>query len=78
MGPGAVLAGRFTAVSGLTMEIDLFEGKFRGLAYLEIEFSSEEEANNYTDPPWVIREVTHVPGFKNAALAKKGWPEGVR
>ena len=63
--------------SGLTMEIDLFEGELRGLAYLEIEFSSEEEANSYADPPWVLREVTHVPGFKNAALAKHGMPAGV-
>ena len=63
--------------SGLTMEIDLFEGEFRGLAYLGIEFSSEQEANSYADPPWALREVTHIPGFKNAALARNGMPAGV-
>ncbi|MBO6014592.1 MAG: adenylate cyclase [Oscillospiraceae bacterium] len=63
---------------GLMLEIDLFEGKLSGLAYLEIEFSSETEANKYTDPPWVLREVTHVPDFKNAALAKNGMPGEIR
>ncbi len=64
--------------SGHLLEIDLFEGELSGLAYLEIEFSGENEAKNYTDPPWVLREVTHVPAFKNAALAQNGMPEEVR
>ena len=60
--------------SGLTLEIDLFEGEFRGLAYLEIEFPNEEEARNFPDPPWVEREVTREKEYKNAALAQCGLP----
>ena len=64
--------------TGHTGEVDIFEDAFRGLAYLEIEFSSVEEANRYSAPAWVEREVTRMPDYKNAALAKHGLPADFR
>jgi CYTH domain-containing protein len=59
---------------GLIYEIDVFEGEFSGLAYLEIEFQDSATAASYPDPEWVERDVTYFPEFKNSALAKYGMP----
>ena len=63
------------ADNGLKYEIDVFEGKLTGLAYLEIEFSDESAASAFPDPDWVECDVTYRPEFKNAALAYLGMPE---
>ena len=60
---------------GLNYEIDVFDGDFKNLAYLEIEFPSVEEAVNFKSPSWVIKDVTDDFKFKNAGLAKYGMPE---
>lgn len=60
---------------GLNYEIDVFDGEFKDLAYLEIEFPSVEEAVNFKSPSWVIKDVTDDFKFKNAGLAKYGMPE---
>lgn len=60
---------------GLNYEIDVFDGEFKNLAYLEIEFPSVEEAVNFKSPSWVIKDVTDDFKFKNAGLAKYGMPE---
>lgn len=54
----------------LLFEIDLFHKEYEGLAYMEIEFESTEQANNYVAPSWVKRELTYDHNFTNAALAK--------
>ena len=54
----------------LLFEIDLFHKEYEGLAYMEIEFDSTEQANNYVAPSWVKRELTYDHNFTNAALAK--------
>ena len=36
----------------LTIEFDVFEGKFDGLLLAEVEFASEEEALAYIPPEW--------------------------
>ena len=51
------------------MEIDLFHGKYEGIAYMEIEFESVEEAKKYVAPDWVKRELTGDHNFTNATLA---------
>ncbi len=67
---------RYTvAKDGLNYEIDIFDGEFKNLAYLEIEFPSVEEAVNFKSPSWVIKDVTDDFRFKNAGLAKYGMPE---
>ncbi len=58
-----------------TLEFDIFEGSLEGLAYMEIEFSSEDEALSYPNPPWAIKDVTFDNRYKNAVMAQKGKPE---
>ena len=59
---------------GLIYDIDVCEGEFSGLAYLEIEFQDSATAASYPDPEWVESDVTYFPEFKNSALAKYGMP----
>ena len=59
---------------GLNYEIDIFEGFLKPLAYLEIEFSSTEEALRFKTPSWAIKDVTDDFRYKNAGLAKFGMP----
>lgn len=60
---------------GLLEEIDIFHGIFEGLAYMEIEFQKEEDADSFKEPDWVIRDVSKTKGFSNGALARNGMPE---
>jgi len=60
---------------GYVMEFDIFSGSLDGLAYMEIEFPSEQEAAAYPNPPWAIKDVTFDHRYKNASLAKNGMPE---
>ena len=62
-------------VDGLTYAVDIFEGDLDGLAYLEIEFESEELANSFETPDWIIKDVTNDRRFKNQELAQFGMPE---
>ena len=54
----------------LKEEIDIFSGELLGLAYMEIEFTDEHSAKNYTPPDWVERDVSNEAGFSNADLAQ--------
>lgn len=54
--------------------IDIFDGKLEGLAYLEIEFLSREEAEKFLTPEWVIKDVTNDIRYKNGFLARYGVP----
>ena len=56
-------------------EIDIFSGELEGLAYLEIEFENQEEANNFEMPSWVIKDVTSDLSYKNGYLARYGIPD---
>ena len=55
--------------------IDIFKGELEGLAYMEIEFTSVEEANSYETPNWVIKDVTDDIRYKNAHLSQYGIPK---
>lgn len=57
------------------LAIDIFSGELEGLAYLEIEFENQEEANNFETPSWVIKDVTDDLNYKNGYLARYGIPE---
>ena len=59
----------------IEMEIDIFSGELEGLAYLEIEFSNTESANNYGTPSWVIKDVTTDLNYKNGYLSRYGIPK---
>lgn len=53
---------------------DVFHGDLDGLGYLEIEFENEEEANNFVEPSWVIKDITNDRRYKNQSLAQYGIP----
>lgn len=61
-------------VAGHTWEVDVFEGKNRGLIVAEIELASEDTP--FEKPAWVTEEVTHDPRYLNAQLLLhpfRGW-----
>ena len=60
--------------NGYVLAIDIFSGELDGLAYLEIEFENQEEANNFKTPEWVIKDVTSDLNYKNGYLARYGIP----
>ena len=58
--------------AGWTWEIDVYAGDNQGLIIAEIELASEADA--FEPPPWLGREVTEDPRYKNRALAEHGRP----
>ncbi|SMF01413.1 CYTH domain-containing protein [Alteromonadaceae bacterium Bs31] len=66
---------RFTlTLNGHVCEIDVYSGKLANLMVLEVEFSSEEAANNFVAPKFCLKEITEDKRFKNATLAQRGKP----
>jgi len=61
--------------NGINVSIDIYQDDLEGLAYMEIEFTNEEESNNYVTPDWVIKEVTDDKRYKNGQLARNGIPD---
>ena len=53
----------------LTIEFDVFEGKFEGLMLAEVEFETVEEAEAFTPPEWFGRDVTFSGEYQNSRLA---------
>ncbi len=53
----------------LTLELDVFEGAFKGLVIAEIEFPNEELANSYTPPDFLDEDVTFDGRFHNSRLS---------
>lgn len=60
---------------GQLIAIDIFKDNLDGLAYMEIEFATEEESNNFKTPEWVIKDVTGDINYKNGHLARFGIPK---
>lgn len=60
--------------SGEVAEVDVYEGPLAGLATVEVEFASEDDAHAFAPPPWFGRDVTTEPGWSNADLAVHGLP----
>ena len=61
--------------NGQIIALDIFHGDLDGLAYMEIEFKTEDESNNYKEPNWAIKDVTSDINYKNGHLARYGIPE---
>jgi len=57
------------------VEIDIFKNRLQGLAYMEIEFETEEKAKEFKTPDWVIKDVTSDKRYKNGYLARYGVPK---
>lgn len=56
--------------NGLTAELDVFEGHFKGLVIAEVEFKSETEANNFIPLSWFGEDVTFSSKYHNSTLSK--------
>lgn len=54
----------------LLIELDVFEGAFKGLYLAEIEFTSEEDANNFTPPNWFGEDVTFDGKYHNSKMSQ--------
>ncbi len=54
----------------LTIELDVFEGKFDGLLLAEVEFTSEEEALGYIPPEWFGEDVSNSAKYHNSTLSR--------
>ena len=52
---------RIPEKNGLTIELDVFHGRYGGLLLAEVEFATEEEANSYCPPEWFGEDVTMFP-----------------
>lgn len=59
---------------GLVVELDVYADAHDGLVVAEVEFPSEQAADAFEPPPWLGREVTDDPRYKNRALALDGIP----
>jgi adenylate cyclase len=66
---------RVPLFAGSVAEVDIYQGSLKGLATVEVEFSSETEAKAFDPPPWFGKEVTEDPRYQNAALAISGMPQ---
>ncbi len=55
--------------NNLTLELDIFHGKFKGLVMGEIEFPDEESAKKYTSPDYLSKEVTFDTRFHNSTMS---------
>ncbi|MCM1081884.1 MAG: CYTH domain-containing protein [Clostridium sp.] len=54
---------------GLSLELDIFGGKFKGLVMGEIEFPDEDSAKKYNPPAFIGREVTFDERFHNSVMS---------
>jgi adenylate cyclase len=62
-------------LDGLTAELDLYVGALAGLAVVEVEFASRQEAEAFDPPDWFGAELTGEAAWSNAALAHNGAPD---
>lgn len=59
----------YTFGSELTVELDVFAGKFKGLLLAEVEFSSIEDAQEFVAPEWFAQDVTNDPRYHNSRMS---------
>ena len=57
----------------LTIELDVYEGKARGLCVAEVEFESDRALQRFRAPPWFGEEVTGRRKYANSRIAQTGW-----
>lgn len=53
----------------LTAELDVFEGRLKGLIFVEVEFQKEEDAKAFIPPIWFGKDVTFDSRYKNGYLS---------
>jgi CYTH domain-containing protein len=65
----------FPLGNNLVAEINLYQGKLLGLIMVEVEFTSEEEMNNFVPPDWFGRDITQEEFAANSFLAGKSFAD---
>ena len=53
------------------IELDVFEGDYKGFCMAEVEFPDMASANTYNTPDWFGPEVTMDSRFHNSSLSKR-------
>jgi adenylate cyclase len=61
-------------IDSLTVELDVYRGKLRGLRTAEVEFDSDRAMLRFRPPEWLGREITGWPEFANSSLATRDKP----
>jgi adenylate cyclase len=61
----------------LTVELDVYRGKLRGLITAEVEFKSGRELRKFRPPPWLGRDITGCDEFSNSRLATSARPPAI-
>ena len=56
--------------SGLTAELDIFEGDLAPLMLVEVEFQTEDDADSFTAPGWFGEDVTFSGKYHNSYLSR--------
>jgi len=59
----------------LYAELDIFHDKLEGLAVVEVEFTSEEQMDNFQAPEWFGKDITQEHYSANCFLAGKTYLE---
>lgn len=54
----------------LSIELDIFDGKFAGLCLAEIEFETIEDAEAIVPPAWFGKDVTFEKTYHNSEMSK--------
>ncbi|MBV9330942.1 MAG: hypothetical protein JOZ55_05255 [Alphaproteobacteria bacterium] len=66
---------RLSAISGIHVVVDEFEGKLGGLILAEAEFETAEQLSAFPTPGFALREVTDDARFTGSELAMNGLPD---
>ena len=61
---------------GLTVQVDVYRRRLKGLLTAEVEFPDEDAASRFQAPAWLGREVTGDEHYNNQNLARHGLPQG--
>lgn len=57
-------------ISGLNIELDIFENDLAPLILAEVEFPDEAAANSFTPPGWFGEDVTFSPEYHNSVMSR--------
>ncbi|MBI3591126.1 MAG: adenylate cyclase [Candidatus Melainabacteria bacterium] len=60
----------------LTIQLDIYQKKLKGLLTVEVEFKTLEQCDNFIPPDWFDEEVTEIKSYTNRSFAKFGIPKG--
>lgn len=61
--------------NNLTAELDVYQGKLKGLVVVEVEFVSEKQMNSFKPPRWFGQDITQEDFSANSFLAGKSFEE---